>query len=448
MGAKICIYQINLVSLQNFFALHYEHNIFHKFMRHLTIRNVGPIRDVDIELKRYNFIIGPQSSGKSTIAKILSTCEWIEKEVATTLDEHAVADGAAFVKLVEGFHRMEGYFADESEVDYQTECIHIVYKKDAFRIKLADGINYFRKKICYIPAERNMVTLPELQGFEFGGINLRSFLFDWYNARECYTEDNKTDILGLGVNYFYDGDQLRYKDRIQHTNGKTYEIALSCASSGLQSVIPLVIMLKYYTSVYFSDYGNKSSFVDDAKGRMMRQALTDNVVLKPLYGSYESKDRTALVKDVNEKIKLHEARTMKVLQEYQAKITQLSTPVKTSFIMEEPEQNLFPFTQIELLETVIRLCSSNSERKHDFTITTHSPFMLNYLNVLIMRHYKDAKGKTALNPKDLNVFSTQDGRLVNMMQKNTKTGLLSVNAEDLVEAMRSMYAEYMQLKQK
>ena len=59
-------------------------------MRRLIIRDIGPIKDVDINLKRFNFIIGPQSSGKSTIAKILSTCSWVEKEVATTMrsEEH------------------------------------------------------------------------------------------------------------------------------------------------------------------------------------------------------------------------------------------------------------------------------------------------------------------------------------------------------------------------
>ena len=50
-------------------------------MRHLVIKNFGPIKHVSIDLKRYNFIIGPQSSGKSTIAKVLSTCTWIEKEI-------------------------------------------------------------------------------------------------------------------------------------------------------------------------------------------------------------------------------------------------------------------------------------------------------------------------------------------------------------------------------
>lgn len=45
-------------------------------MRRLTIRNVGPVKSVDISLNKVNVFIGPQSSGKSTIAKVLSTCSW------------------------------------------------------------------------------------------------------------------------------------------------------------------------------------------------------------------------------------------------------------------------------------------------------------------------------------------------------------------------------------
>ena len=47
--------------------------------RRLIINNIGPIKHVDIYLNKINVIIGPQSSGKSTIAKIISFCSWLEK---------------------------------------------------------------------------------------------------------------------------------------------------------------------------------------------------------------------------------------------------------------------------------------------------------------------------------------------------------------------------------
>ena len=41
-------------------------------MAHLSIQNIGPVKAIDIELNRVTVFMGPQSSGKSTIAKIIS----------------------------------------------------------------------------------------------------------------------------------------------------------------------------------------------------------------------------------------------------------------------------------------------------------------------------------------------------------------------------------------
>ena len=415
-------------------------------MRHLIIRNIGPIKEAEIELKRFNFIIGPQSSGKSTIAKILSTCSWVEKEVATTMDEHAVANVGAFRTLMEEFHKMKDYFDENAEILYETEVIRIHLKGDFFDVKLKNQELYHREKICYIPSERNSVTLPELQGFEFGQTNLRSFLFDWFNAREFYGKDNKTDILNLGVRYYYDPNEQKFKDRIEHINGKTYQIPLSSASSGLQSVVPLQIMLQYYSSQYFETFANKTSFDSDVKTRIIQARVIDKYVLSTLYPGFNPDDRRRLIVEVNDRIHRVDPEARRLLNLYQKESDRLTVPIRTSYIVEEPEQNLYPFTQIDLLEAIVNLCSVN--KQHKCTITTHSPFILNYLNVLIERYNQGLHDKVNIDPDELGVFSTNDGRLTDIMQVNAKTGEKSVNAEDLVEAMRYMYQEYREIKNK
>lgn len=415
-----------------------EHN-----MKRLVIKNVGPIKHIDIELKRFNFFIGAQSSGKSTIAKILSTCTWVEKEVATTLDANAIPTAEDFIELLENFHKMSGYFDNASEITYETDAIKLNYSANNLNIELKEGINYLRQKICYIPAERNMVTLPELQGFEFGSTNLRSFLFDWFSAREFYSPANKSDILGLGVKYFYDKDEKKYKDRIEHINGRTYQIPLSSASSGLQSIIPLLIMLQYYSDEYYNQYAKKTSFDENDKERTTRDKLVDMIVLEELYPGFDHSKRVDLIKEVNEHIRAQEQRYVNLLHAYKNALRQLTVPTSTSFIVEEPEQNLFPSTQLEIIETMVRLC--NGEKNHGFTVTTHSPYIINFLNTLIARYYKEVES-TSLNPGELNVFSVQDGRLLSQMQFNSASKRSSVNVDELTEAMQTMYDEYRELK--
>lgn len=416
-------------------------------MKRLVIQNIGPIKDADIELKRFNVIIGSQSSGKSTIAKVLSTCCWVEKETATMMNESIIPDAATFIALMVEFHKMTDYFDETSEILYDTDVVRIVLKgKKEFSLQLKNQKVYQREKICYIPSERNSVTLPELQGFEFGQTNLRSFLFDWYNARELYLEDNKADILNLGVRYYYDPSEAKFKDRIEHVNGKTYKIPLGSASSGLQSVVPLQVMMQYYSGVYFDLFDVKTSFDLEEKTRKIRSQLTSTIVLRQMFGdNFTPEKRNELIKEANSRLHKGDPEALRLMDEFRKEVSRLTVPVRTSFIVEEPEQNLYPFTQLALTEAIVNLCST--ERKHGCTITTHSPFILNYLNVMIARYYKGITGKAILDPNTLGVFVTGDGRLNDLMQKNENTGEMSVNAEDLVEAMRYMYTEYRELKE-
>lgn len=427
-------------------------------MRKLIIHNVGPIRNVDINLNRVNVFIGPQSSGKSTIAKIVSSCSWVEKEVATMMDENAVADANAFLSLMVDFHKMINYFYEESEVLFETDVIRVSLKGKQKSIQLKDQKAYRREKICYIPSERNSVTLPELQGFEFGQTNLRSFLFDWFNARESYGEDNKTDILDLGVRYFYDPSEIKYKDQIEHINGKTYRIPLGSASSGLQSVIPLQIMIQYYSNQYFDLFAEKTSYDSEVKLRKIRQQLIEAIVLQKMFpDEYNTANRGELIKKVNGLLHKADAQAVSVLRDFQSEMERLTVPERTSFIIEEPEQNLFPRTQMDLLFNIIS--EIKNERNHKLLMTTHSPYVLYALNNCLMAYLvkenleENVKTeidcvKYALNPKEVSVWSLKDGCVRNEKDEINGTiqderGLIRKNYFN--EVMRQVMGDFNKL---
>lgn len=417
-------------------------------MKHIIIEKLGPIKRVDIELKRFNFFIGPQSCGKSTIAKVISTCEWMEKEVATLLDEKAIPNGDAFVEMVEKFHKMEGYFnqSHNTYIHFETDVIDICYKDKTLNVRLKSEASYTRQKICYIPAERNMVTLPELDGFEFGQTNLKSFLFDWWRARELHSLDNKMNILGLGMHYYYDKMRNNKRDRIQHDNGVSYDIPLSNSSSGLQSVTPLYIMLDYYAGKYFDEYNVKSSYADEKKMAKTVAALVKKYIYPHISSPNDNvEQRREQLSIYLNNLHLGDPESIKIQERYQNAYQRMIMPDHTTFIIEEPEQNLYPFAQIELLQSAVRLCN-HGNRKHGFTITSHSPYILNYLNVMIMRSFRSIMDKPSINVEELCVYAVQNGDVLDLIQLNTQTGVKSVNAEWLNEAMREMYGEYKELK--
>lgn len=402
-------------------------------MKHLVIDNIGPIDHVDVNMKTYNFIIGPQSSGKSTIAKIYSTCQWIEKEVATTQNENAIGGANDFRQLVEGFHKMKGYIRENSVVKYETEAIKLNYENSELNITLKPGYNYYREKICYIPAERSAVALPELKGLSLGNTNVRSYLFDWFNAREMYDKEHMSDVLNLDMKYFYDESKTNEEDRIAHHNGKTYDIPLSNASSGLQSVVPLSIMLSYYTGEYFNTFNSKTSFDESDKEYEIRHRIVDNVVLKQVFPDYELRDRHEMVKYVNDKLHNQDPEYMHYLDRYRQVVNQLLVPIRTSFIIEEPELNIYPMTQLDLMDHIISLCSG--DQKHPFMITTHSPFIVSYINVLL-------KGR--INVEDLNVWTIVDGRLVDLVGVDEESGIRMIDGYELSEPMFKVFNMYKQ----
>ena len=95
-------------------------------MKRLIVRNVGPVKDVDINLNKINIFIGPQGSGKSTLVKIISFCTWLEKINDAT--ERAVADG--LIDRLVSFHRLQGFFNEDSSILYVGENVAFAYKYD------------------------------------------------------------------------------------------------------------------------------------------------------------------------------------------------------------------------------------------------------------------------------------------------------------------------------
>ena len=88
-------------------------------MARLIIRNIGPIKNVDIELNKVNVFIGEQSSGKSTIAKIVSFCLWLEKTV--NKDDVFFGEGKEAYRRLQTYHHIQSYFREDSVICYQTE---------------------------------------------------------------------------------------------------------------------------------------------------------------------------------------------------------------------------------------------------------------------------------------------------------------------------------------
>ena len=421
-------------------------------MAHLHLENIGPVSIVDIDLRRFNVFIGPQSSGKSTIAKMISLCSWIEKRALTTLSEDVFLDNQEFIDQVSEYHKMHGYFNKLSVLEYVSEYVHISYRERKLNIKLLDKLSYKRKKILCIPSDRNLVAMPELERMVVGtNTNLRSFTYDWFDARKSYDKGHRLNILDLNMEYYYDKDEKVNKDKIIHTNGKTYDIALSDASSGLQSITPLTLLLNYFSSQYFSDYGKTTSYEKDEEKKELEGKIA---LLYPFerrnnglpqdnsgHGFAEMVGKAA--ENFNE---------LSVMVSRRSLFSRLTMPNVTDFIIEEPEQNLFPSTQAQLISYLLNICNAQ-EKQHSFTLTTHSPYILAQLNILLFAGMLEGQGKSEdvktvveplsiIKPQELGVYAVQDSGTIKSIL-DEKTGLISQNYLDGVSVELSEKFQYL-----
>ncbi|MDR0393778.1 MAG: ATP-binding protein [Tannerella sp.] len=394
-------------------------------MDKITIRKIGPIDDVSFILNKMNVFIGPQSSGKSTIAKIISYCKWVEKRFI--LDGEYNDDFAE--KFME-FHRVsDSYFYNNSYIKYESDSVIIEYKGYSHEqniSKVNDGLNYTNSKNIYIPAERNFVSAIEnLRKYKRTNDNIMNFVYDWAEIRDNYPLDKKYSILNLDVSYYYvsesDADMLSLDKE-----GKN--LKLNNASSGLQSLVPLLLPLEYMTGDLF-DIKNMESV--DEKLEManlfftyFNQLIDDKTRKEELLSELKEKKGTINLTD----------------EEYKKLFAILSSRREyhhSQFIFEEPEQNLFPETQRELVYYMVEKLMSNN-REHRLLLTTHSPYILYALNNCMlaglvynkMREQDKQRVKCSsalITPNKVSIYQIDNGKVEGIQQPD---GLIGNNYFD------------------
>lgn len=363
---------------------------------------------------------------------------WMEKEACTSLRDDVLPEGKSFKLFIEDFHRMHGYIDEQkSYIKYESEFVSIVYDKGELSLRRKENGNYKRVKISYIPSDRNVVTMKDIEKRDLEPTNFRSFLFDWLECNRNFDSEHKAEILNLGVKYYYDDNAKDRKDKIVHQNGVTYDIPLYDASSGMQSVVPMIVAMKYLSTKYFENYGKNTSFDFEQKKRVLTEKLFQKH-LTHLKSDYNDKSLNEIYHDILDKANKGNAQAMETARIIYKEFNRLINPNSISYIIEEPEQNLFPQTQVDLVKEVFAICES--EHEGVALITTHSPYILAAVNIFLfagllrkmgvdVQQLTEVTGTgTLLNPDEVSVYSVQDGTCNSIIDSNT--GIIMQNKLD------------------
>lgn len=313
-------------------------------MASLHIKNFGPILDsTKIELTSLIVLNGHQSSGKSTFMKVLCFCRWVEKRIMVSTDDivSQYTHYNRFIKDLKLFYRLnDEYFKVNTELRYDGDAISIEYTGINSNAKITRKKSFAEKrynsKLCYIPAERNLVSAIQNIDKTYkatGKDVLFNFIYEWYEAREPYTNEHPFKLAVTGgfsyVNKFG-------ADVLVREDGS--ETPAFYASSGMQSVMPMDVMVDYIT------------------GCVGKEA------------SLSMRERNEISKTDNDYANLRLF--------YQS----------AQLFIEEPEQNLFPESQKLVIMSIARSLKKaleNGSEQSLALVTTHSPYIMSVVNVLL-----------------------------------------------------------------
>jgi len=319
-------------------------------MSSIIIQHFGAIKmhNAPIEIKKVTFFIGNQGSGKSTVAKLIATFMWIEKAlVRGDYDRKWFERKNRFKNTFLPYHRIENYLKENTFIQYKGEAYIITYENEFLKFAEKKNNNYSLPQIMYVPSERNFIAyVRSPKELKLSSEALKEFLTEFDNSKEI-VKNLELPINNAILDYDKLNDTLNLK-------GEGYKIKLTEASSGFQSFVPIYMVSRYLGKSVGKQSEIKVEMSGDEKDRFRKE-------VEKIYSSKELTE-----------------------EQKRIAISVLSKKFnKTSFvnIVEEPEQNLFPTSQRDMLYSLLKI--NNEITANKLIITTHSPYLVNYISVAV-----------------------------------------------------------------
>ena len=251
----------------------------------------------------------------------------------------------------------------------------------------------------------------------------------------------------LNIKFYF--DEITQKDSILLDNGTV--ISIDEASSGVQSVIPLYVFINYFTK-WIYDHIEDVSY---DKNLVIQESVIKNTGLVKLGDEKIIKNPefiASLGKMISQIANMSEYVNMDGLDdstsELVKQIRKLCKPHFSNLIIEEPELNLFPKTQIELVYDILKMINTDRD---GISITTHSQYILYALNNSMMAYLvkdkmpKDIYSKMSLyecevDPNKVSVFEIENGGFRGDETIQEENGLIGENYFD--ESMKNIMDDY------
>ncbi len=383
----------------------------------LVVKNFGPIKDATVDFKRVTVFIGPTGGGKSTLAKLAA----IFRRNNFFGAKPDVRKKQFSVFSLTNFFSPDTWFHWTGKGDYESYEI----KADLTQLE------------TFIDSKRNITgqflseTKQQSRGEQVKGIIEQGNYEEIKKAIENYP----------GGESAIDPKLLLVFKQLESLVVESLQLPQPAYFPSNRALVPAV---EYsWAGLLRDDIGLPKDTLYFANDFSLSRKHVPELDIPFLNVKY-------IHRNGQDFIKIPESETLFRLYETASGIQSVTpllvllehlsrnTEQAQSFIIEEPELNLFPTAQQGLLNWLVEKCTKG---ENDLTITTHSPYILSHLNLLLYAYqvaeqHPERREEVAaivpeaswISPKEFACYQVENGGVQSLV--NDELGMIDNNELD------------------
>ena len=380
----------------------------------IIIKNFGPLKEVEIDdIKPLTVFIGKSAGGKSIIMKVIVLMRYIYKmvNIRSYLKNAKITRSPFKLRFNSLLHDgLKGMITAQTEIYYTVEINGNKYTLKYTNRGLQSDINIPDKdliffKEAYVSGMRSLIPIWASKAVSVKGENLGFFFHETFNDFNDATDvikEQKLEYLNLKMKVRKSGNRPKLFT-IESLQNDAVPIELRYASSGIQTSAPLVAIVHYFAQEF--------SFKDAFQRSVLNYLYKQDLLTKFTPGINRNK--------LGKYVHIH---------------------------IEEVELSLAPEDQRAFMSNLIEevFHKNKKDRKLGQMVSTHSPYIVNHLNVLLRAGYfeKARENYPFLEKDDIAVYRVNEGKIISLMATDNDTGEYVINALDMSDTMERIFEEY------
>ncbi len=380
----------------------------------IIIKNFGPLKEVEIDdIKPLTVFIGKSAGGKSIIMKVKVLMRYIYKmvNIRSYLKNAKITRSPFKLRFNSLLHDgLKGMITAQTEIYYTVEINGNKYTLKYTNRGLQSDINIPDKdliffKEAYVSGMRSLIPIWASKAVSVKGENLGFFFHETFNDFNDATDvikEQKLEYLNLKMKVRKSGNRPKLFT-IESLQNDAVPIELRYASSGIQTSAPLVAIVHYFAQEF--------SFKDAFQRSVLNYLYKQDLLTKFTPGINRNK--------LGKYVHIH---------------------------IEEVELSLAPEDQRAFMSNLVEevFHKNKKDRKLGLMVSTHSPYIVNHLNVLLRAGYfeKARENYPFLEKDDIAVYRVNEGKIISLMATDNDTGEYVINALDMSDTMERIFEEY------